>query len=99
MRMRRLVLLTTAVAALLFGVSETAAIAAPDSSGYAVTLLQQIQLQLADTHGGTQISPNEVSYDGGKAIVVFPDASGFVPRLCPLRWCTTFPLVSGVASP
>jgi hypothetical protein len=84
-RLRWLALTIAAIFAIFVGADSTTAFAASESQNYAMSLQRQIQNQLADTHGGTQISPNEVAYDGGKVIVVFPDASGSVPTAQSLR--------------
>ena len=39
----------------------------------------QINQQLQQYPGGVQTSPNEVSYDNGNVVMVFPDASGQLP--------------------
>lgn len=86
MRIMRLTALAIAVILAAFiGVNSTTASAESGPQTYTALLQQEIQKQLEDTHGGTQISPNEVSYERGNVIVVFPDASGKVPTSESLR--------------
>ncbi|WP_256791999.1 peptidase inhibitor family I36 protein [Terrabacter sp. Ter38] len=57
---------------LVLTVSPSAATAGPASGG-AGALQHQIDLQLAKTKGGVQISDNAVAYNNGDVIVVFPN--------------------------
>jgi hypothetical protein len=41
---------------------------------------KEIDETLAKVPGGTQIGPYEISWDNGDVIMVFPDASGFIPQ-------------------
>jgi hypothetical protein len=74
---RRLSIVAAPIALLIIGLTATTASAATPS--YAAALDQAVAHQLQAYPGGTQVSSNEVAYDGGKVMVVFPDASGFVP--------------------
>ena len=82
--MRRTALVIALVALSIIGVSTSTAFAASPSSADPA-LRQAVAQQLRNYPGGTQISPNEVSYHGGKVIVVFPDATGHVPTTANAR--------------
>jgi hypothetical protein len=74
--LRKMSLVFVAAASLIVGIMATPAGAATAS---ATTLQQDIDQQLASFPGGMQVSANEVAYDGGSAVVVFPDSTGNVP--------------------
>ena len=73
---RRISFVLAPIALLIVGITGTASAATPN---YATVLNQAVAHQLVAYPGGKQVSSNEVSYDGGKVMVVFPDASGYVP--------------------
>jgi Peptidase inhibitor family I36 len=74
------------VTASLVGASIAGSIASPASAAEkgAPSTQSQINEQIAK-YGGTQISQNEVSYNNGSVVMVFPDASGKVPTSPSLR--------------
>jgi hypothetical protein len=74
-----------AIAALLTGGMATSAASGASTSTSTSTTQLAINEQLANTHGGVQISTYEVSYKGGSVIMVFPDSSGRVPTSASAR--------------
>jgi len=75
-RQIRILLLAVTLGAFTFAGSSTADAA----TVIAASVQDQINQQLRDYPGGTQISPYEVAYRGGAVIMVFPEpATGRVP--------------------